>query len=273
MAFQTGIIKVKGKIGDGVGYDREGKKCFRSLAEEVNRSEATIEASTDFGTASKAGKLVRRAVGQGLNIRTDSELTNRMNKTLLKALYAGSKQRGSRSFKREELTLLTGFRFNDNTELSKLLNFQPKVVQHKESLRIALPALTAQDVLHAKNTTHIEIKAIAVGVNFSKGTYQDAVTDKVMIDFRKPAQAGELVLPFKAGEEETIVTLQITAYREEGGKMYKRDNVKFFAADIIDVIPSLPQGEEESIVHHSQVQKKPLFQLHGDHTLAVPQKE
>jgi hypothetical protein len=273
MALQTGIIKVRGKIGDKVGFNRNGKPRLRDQAQNVQRSDATKDAATDFGTASKAGKLIRRAVRQGLNIRTDNGITNRMNTRLMKVLYVSSDERGNRQFKREEMAALTGFKFNKNTELGQLLNFRPKVVQDKKHLRIALPALTAEDILHAKNTTHIEIKAIAVGVNFNEGTYQDALTDQVMIDFRKPAAAKELILPFKAGEDETIVTLQITAYSEENGKMYKRDNVKYFAADIIDVIPSLPQEEEAGIVHHSRDQKKPLFQLHGDHTCLAPQKE
>lgn len=273
MALQTGIIKVVGKVGDGVGFRRDGKHRFRRKAKNVRRSEATKASAIDFGTASKAGKLIRRGVRQGLNIRTDNKLTNRMNQVLQKILYASSDERGNRQFKREEMADLAGFRFNKNTELSQLLNFQPKVIQDKKSLRIALPALTAEDIRHAKNTTHIEIKVIAVGVNFNEGTYQDAVTDKVMIDFRKPAAAKELVLPFKAGKEETIVVLQVTAYHDWNGKLYKVDNVKYFAADIIDVIPSLPQEEEANIVHHSQVQKKPLFQLHGDHTCLAPQKE
>ena len=273
MASQQGIIKVTGSIGDSVGYRVDGKLRLRKKAKRVRRSEATKLAAIDFGTASTAGKLIRRGVNQGLDIRTDNKLTNRLFETLLPILYASSNELGSRRFKREEMAGLAGFRFNMHTELSQLLNFRPKVKQDgKGNLRIALPALTADDIRHAKNTTHIQIKAIAVGVNFNEGEYQDAVSDKVLIDFRKPAMASELVLPFKAGDAETIVVLQVTAFSEYGGKLYASGNRKFFAADIIDVVPSL-QVEEAQLVHHSQVAKKPLFQLHGDHTFAVPQKE
>ncbi|WP_343307867.1 hypothetical protein AAHN97_12020 [Chitinophaga niabensis] len=273
MALQDGIITLTGSLGEIVGYKRKGKLCFRRKAKHVRRSEATKESATDFGAASKAGKLIRQGVRQGLNIRTDHQLVNRLNKELLKVLYASSEQRGFRGFKREEIAALAGFSFNKETRLDRLLNFRPKVVQSKEGLRIALPALTARDIRHAKNTTHIEIKVIAVGVNFNGGDYQDAVTDKVMIDFREPAAAKELILPFKAGEEETIVVLQITAYHEWNGSMYKLDNLKYFAADIIDVIPSLPQEEEVNMVHQTKTERKPLFQLLGDHTYAVPQRE
>ncbi|MRG44196.1 hypothetical protein GFS24_03675 [Chitinophaga sp. SYP-B3965] len=273
MASQDGILIVTGSIDDYVGYKRKGKPCLRRKAKSVRRSEATKLSAIDFGTASKAGKLIRRGVKQALDIRTDDQLTNRLNKTLLQALYASSDKLGTRTFKREEMAALTGFQFNKTTDLGRLLNFRPKVVQDgKGNLRIALPALTAKDIRHARNTTHIEIKAIAVGVNFNEGEYQDAVSDKVLIDFSKPAEAKELVLPFKACDEETIVVLQVSAYSEWNGKLYRLDNLKYFAADIIDVIPSVVT-EEANLVHHSQATKKPLFQLHGDNTFATPQRE
>ncbi|MRG44389.1 hypothetical protein GFS24_04650 [Chitinophaga sp. SYP-B3965] len=273
MGFQEGVIKVNGSIGDEVGYRVDGKLRIRKKAKNVKRSEATKRAAIDFGTASAAGKIIRRGVKQGLDIRTDNKLTNRLNVRTKQVLYAGSNEPGERTFKREAIAGLTGFQFNSHTDLGRLLNFRPKVKQDgKGNLRIALPALTASDILHAKNTTHIQIKAIAVGVNFTDGEYQDAVSDKVLIDLRKPAVANELILPFTAGDDETIVVLQVTAFREYAGQLCASGNRKYFAADIIDVIPSLVI-EEANLVHHSHAIGKPLFQLHGDHTLATPQRE
>lgn len=270
MGKQTSIVKYTGKVGHMVGYYHKGKLCFRSLPEQVNRSQATKLSATDFGTASKAGKLVRCAIKQELGIRHDSDLTNRLNTSMLKVLYAGNQQRGARSIQRKHVAMLTGLKLNNATELGKLLPFTPKVVQDGNSLRIAIPALTAEDILHARNTTHIEIKAIAAGVNFNEGNHQDAVSDKVMIDFRQPAVATELILPFKAGAAETIVVLQVKAFREEGGKLYASGNRKYFAADIIDIIPSF-EATPERKEYNSLPEQKPLFIAEGCY--AVPQLE
>ncbi|SIO54010.1 hypothetical protein [Chitinophaga niabensis] len=270
MGKQTSIVKYTGKVGDLVGYYHKGKLCFRSLPQQVNRSEATKLSALDFGTASRAGKLVRSALKQELSIHHDSDLTNRLNTSLLKVLYAGNQQRGERSIQRKHLGMLTGLKLNNATELSKLLPFTPKVVQAGNSLRIAIPALTAEDILHAGNTTHIEIKAIAAGLNFKEGNYGEAVSDKVLIDFRQPAAATELILPFKAGEAETIVVLQVKAFREESGKLYASGNRKYFAADIIDIIPSfevIPERREYNILPGQQL----LLAAHGCY--AVPQLE
>lgn len=270
MGKQRSIVRYTGKVGNTVGYYHKGKLCVRSLPEFVNRSEATKLSATDFGTASKAGKLVRYALKGELSIRHDSDLTNRLNTSLLKVLYAGDQQRGARRILRKNLDMLAGFKLNENTELEKLLPFKPQVRQDKNSIRIAIPAMGAGGILHAKNTTHIEIKAIAVGLNFNQGDYQQADSDKVMIDLRMPAEATELVLPFKAGGDETIVVLQVKAFREEGGKLYASGNRKYFAADIIDIIPSLP---EETILpaYNIEREQKPVFMWKD--TLVVPQME
>lgn len=241
MGKQTGIVRYTGKVGKLCGYYHKGKLCFRSLPEQVNISEATRLAATDFGTASKAGKLVRYALKQELNIRHDSDLTNRLNTSMLKVLYAGSQQKGARRIGRKQLNALAGFKLNEVTELGKLLPFTPQVVQDKKSLRIAIPAMAAGAIHHAKNSAFIEIKAIATALNFEEGGYRQAASDKVMIDLRKPAEATELVLPFTAGDAETFVVLQVRAFSEEGGRLYASGNRKFYAADIIDIIPSLPE--------------------------------
>lgn len=269
MSKNIGLLKMTGKIGDLVGYYRDGKQYFRTMPEHVNRSKATQLAATDFGAASKAGKLLRDGLRAEMNIRTGSYLSNRLNTEMLQVLYAGSTQRGSRSFQRKHLNMLTGFQFNEHTELARLLPFTPKVMQDGNSLRIAIPALGAEDIRHAKNTTHIQIKAIAVGVHFNERCYETAASDKVLIDFRKPAVATELVLPFMAGEQETIVVLQVTAYSESGGELYAMGNRKFCAADIIDIIPSLIT---QRLKHNSEQKEELLQQIMGEHYMA-PQME
>ncbi|MRG44101.1 hypothetical protein GFS24_03200 [Chitinophaga sp. SYP-B3965] len=270
MGKQVSIVKYTGKVDNMVGYYHKGKLYFRSMPEQVNRSEATKLAAIDFGTASKSGKLVRDALKQELSIRHDSDLTNRLNAAMMKVLYAGNQERGNRSILRKHVSMLVGLKLNNATELSKLLPFTPKVVQDGNSLRIAIPALSSEDILHTKNTTHIEIKAITAGLNFNEGNRQDAVSDKVMIDFRQPAVATELILPFKAGDDETVVVLQVKAFKEEQGKLCALGNRKYFAADIIDIIPSLEEVPERK--EYSTMPEHKAHQMAHSY-FAVPQLE
>lgn len=269
MASQDGIITFEGKLDNVIGYRRKGKRCFRRLPKHVRRSIATILSGTDFGTASKAAKQIRRALLPALDIRTDHTLTNRLNKEMLKVLYAGSRERGSRSIQSKALELLSGFQFNNATGIGSLMPFfTPRVIQEENKLRIAIPAMAPNAIRHAANTTHIEIKAIAAGVSFTGGE-QETVSDKVLFRINEPQAATELILPFKAGETETIVVLQVRAFREENGVLYASGNKKYFAADIIAVIPSLQ--EEAPAVAYAAMPSSPL--LHTDKTYAAPQRE
>ena len=271
MASQVGIFKFKGKLDNVIGYDRKGKRCYRRLPKHVRRSIATILSGTDFGTASKAGKLIRSAFVPALDIRLDHTLTNRLNKVMLKVLYGGSNERGSRRVQNKALELMKGFQFNQATGLDRLLPFPiPKVVQEGDKLRIAIPAMEANAIRHAPNTTHIEIKAIAAGVNFNGGDQQQAVADKVLFKLNQPAPATELILPFKAGEAETIVVLQVRSFTEYNGVLMASGNKKYFAADVIDVIPSLSEKEATTPAHAAE---SSLFLLHTGKTCVAPQRE
>lgn len=273
MATQTSVITYEGKLDKTIGYRRKGKRCVRRLPKHVRRSIATILSGTDFGTASKAGKLVRRALLPALDIRQDYTLTNRLNKEMLKVLYAGSQERGSRRIQHKATELLKGFQFNKTTGLDRLLPFPiPKVVQDGNKLRIAIPAMEAGAIRHARNTTHIEIKAVAAGLNFNGDDRELAVSDKVLFRINQPVAATELVLPFKAGEAETIVVLQVRAFNEHNGILVALGNMKYCAADIIDVIPSFP-AEEGMAPHHAQPTKQPLSLPHGNDAIATPKRE
>ena len=268
MASQDGIFTFEGKLDKVIGYKRKGKRCYRRLPKHVQRSTATILSGTDFGTASKAAKLVRRALIPALDIRPDHTLTNRLNKEMLRVLYTGSGQRGSRSIQNNALGLLKGFQFNKTTGLSRLLPFTPLVVQDGDQLRIAIPAITPGSILHARNTSHIEIKAIAAGVNFHKEGHQ-TVSDNVLFRINEPQAATALVLPFKAGDAETIVVLQVRAFSEDNGRLYASGNQKYCAADIIDVVHSLP--EETAHKTYANVPSSEL--QHSDKTIVTPQRE
>jgi hypothetical protein len=270
MATQDGIFKFNGKLDDVIGYRRKGKRCYRRLPKHVRRSIATILSGTDFGTASKAGKLLRRAILPFLDIRTDHTLTNRINREMLQVLYASNQERGSRSIRSKALDLLKGFQFNKATGLDRLLPFfTPKVVQDGDKLRIALPAMEPNAIRHARNTTHIEIKAIAAGLNFNGGDQEQAVSDKVVFRINQAVAATELVLPFKAGKAETIVVLQVRAFSEDNGTLYASGNKKYCAADIIDVIPSLPEESVQKV--YADAPSSDLQQT--DKTYTAPQKE
>ena len=95
MARQTGVIKLKGKVGDLSFYKSEGKDFARMKggvdADRIKNDPnfaRTRENGNEFGTAGKGGKLLRTAL-RGLLIKSaDNRITSRLTKEMLKAVQS-----------------------------------------------------------------------------------------------------------------------------------------------------------------------------------------
>jgi hypothetical protein len=213
MAIQTGLMTFTGKMGNVIGYRRNGKYCFRSAPASVRQTSATRKAARNFGEASRKGKLIRHGLQNELEVRVDGTLVNRLNKALI-------------------LADLRNFRFNKHTSLDQLFTLQPVL----EKGQIHIPA---QSIHCSSSTTHIKIKAIALHVDFAKRRIIRTITDSHMVDIRQPFAGTTLQAPV-ADDTTTIVVLQVSAYQSENGKMVLLGNRKFCAADILSVISPTP---------------------------------
>src|SRR5262245_40815079 len=114
MAKQTSILTFTGKLGNLVGYRRNGKHCLRSMPVNVRQTAATRHAAQRFGMASKKGALIRNAFTSILDVRCDSSHINRLTSTLIPS--AG-----------KDTTSLTGFRFNRQTGTDSFFALAPRL--------------------------------------------------------------------------------------------------------------------------------------------------
>ncbi len=76
MPVQQGPLYYSGRFGNTVGFKRNGQYFFCNLPLNVEISNPTKLSGIDFGTASKAGKLIRNAVKPHLNIHFDGKHCN-----------------------------------------------------------------------------------------------------------------------------------------------------------------------------------------------------
>src|SRR5688500_15980248 len=92
MATQTGIIRLRGKVGELVYYERNDKDVARSLPVSVKQTEATKKASKDFGKSSSATALIRRAFKPLIKRYADVNFIERLKKTNAKIIHTGPKE-------------------------------------------------------------------------------------------------------------------------------------------------------------------------------------
>ncbi len=210
MAKQTGLIQFTGKLGNVIGYRRNGAWYMRSLPEKVRQTTATRQASRNFGIASRKGKLIRQAIVPHLDIFPGGTMGNCLNKALI---HAG-----------KNLHSLEGFRFNSHCGVEKFFSQRP-VISPGGILQIPAQSLPEQEA-----GATLEIKAIAVRVDFITRKITGSRTATITADLHTPFNGAtmELMVP---GKGTLLLVLQVRLFKA-GAACYNR---RFMAANILSV--------------------------------------
>lgn len=223
MATQNGIFKFTGRLGNMIGYYRNGLHYFRSKPTSVRQTTATKIAARHFGQASRKGKLIRHASLPLLNTQYDGSLVNRLNKVLLQASATTHQE-------------LCGFRFNQHTSLERFFSVQPVCTAngHIDIPAQALPAV--------KGATRLHVKLIAAWIDFNTARINGTKCVAAWIDLQTPFEGLSLSADLP-GNGTLLLTLQVQAYNNKTPKT----NKMAIAADIMAVLPPAPQPREVRI--------------------------
>lgn len=210
MARQNSFITFTGKLGNLIGYERNGKYFLRSAPEKVRQTPATRRAARRFGMISRKAALLRKAIYSEMDIPRDSGHINRLNKLLITA--AG------------DHTAIKGFRFNEHIATDWFFTVPPRL------FRNGILHFPAQCLSQCKDMISLEITVIVTHIDFK--SHQVLHTDAISMTIGKGEAFSGMDIPL--GESNTgtqIVTLQVRGIHKEGPTCNKR----YFAADIISV--------------------------------------
>lgn len=222
MAKQASLLRFTGKIGDLIGYCREGEYFTRSVPGKVRQTPGTKRAAYNFGIASRKGRLVRNAFAADLNVHCDSSAGNRLNGMFVKA-------------GRNNPAALAGFKFNKHTSVDRFFTLTPLL---SEDGKLHIPA---QQLRKLKGISRLEVKLIASRIDFTTRRVTGTDADMVMIDLERPFEGADLSVD-AAGEGFLLVALQVRGFLGD----YASSDRKFLAADIIAVIEP-----DKQTMHHS----------------------
>lgn len=235
MARQKGCIALTGKWGKQIGFRRNGKYFVRSVPEKVHQTLPTIHAAVRFGSYSRKAKLIRHAIYQEMDVRCDTSHVNRLNRILINA----TGNHGA----------VKGFRFNQDAGIDRFLTLSPGLSKD-EVLHIP-----AQDIIQYRNITALEIKAIAVRIDFNTNQVTGTDTVTIMIDPQTPF-AGATIPLYIPGNGTVLLTLQIRGILGDSPSC----STQCQAADIIAVVaPPVP--------------KRFKMHTHPLQTIALPESE
>ncbi|MBW8682998.1 hypothetical protein [Chitinophaga rhizophila] len=211
MAKQTSLITFTGRLGNMIGYKRNGRLFLRNMPQQVRQTSGTRRAALRFGKASQRAAMVRRSVKGLLDVCCDSSHINRLTSQLIPS---GGSNIGS----------LTGFRFNKEASITRFFTEMP-VLSKSGILRIpsqAIPAIKGIDAL--------QVKVIATRINFSTREMTGAMSHifTVVTGATFAGYSTEIDVP---GTGILFITLQVCGISE--GLI--TGNSQLMAADIIAV--------------------------------------
>ena len=248
MAKQKGIMKLEGTIGDITfyksqdGYLAKGKGGIdgKRIATDP-KFQRTRENGSEFGSAGKAGKVLRNALRVLLQNSSDNRMVSRLTKKMVEVIQADTTStRGQRNVIDGEAELLEGFEFNSNAQLSNTLYapYTPSIDRVTGTLKVNLLSFMPSTMIAAPGgTTHFKIVSIGAEIDFENEVFvMDSKVSNVLAWDNTATAIINLNNVVTANSTHPLfVVLGIEFYQDVNGVKYPLKNGAFNALSIVKV--------------------------------------
>ena len=248
MARQTGIIKLKGTLGDISFYkSADGHLARTKGGVDGNRIandpafQRTRENGSEFGRAGKGGKLIRNAIQVLLQNAKDRRVVARLTKALVAVTKTDTvNERGLRTIQDGDMNLLQGFEFNLNGKLGSTLftpfttaldratgDVEMNLAPFSPSLRIAAPG----------GTTHFKVVTGAAELDFANETSTFESAETAIFPY-EAAETALIDLVVALPADSVLPILQVVGiefYQEVNGEMYPLKNGAYNALSVAQI--------------------------------------
>jgi hypothetical protein len=248
MAKQKGILKLEGTIGDITfyksqdGFLAKGKGGIAAdrIANDP-KFQRTRENGNEFGSAGKAGKVLRNSLRVLLQNSRDNRMVSRLTKKMVEVIQADlTSVRGQRNVIDGEAELLEGFDFNINARLSNTLYapYTSTIDRVAGTLTVNLASFTPSVMIAAPSgTTHFKIVAAGMEVDFENETFVADNNASSVLAWDATATAvidlENTITPNST--HPLFLVLGIEFYQDVNGVKYPLKNGAFNALTIVEV--------------------------------------
>jgi hypothetical protein len=249
MARQTGIIKIKGKIGDLSFYKTKDGHLAREKggieADRIKNDPAfvrTRENGAEFGASATAGKFSRDSLRPIANTASDNRVVSRMTKLMTKiknldtTSTRGKRNAGVAMTLATAKALLKGFEFNKNALLGSVL-YKPYAVNTTTGV-ITIPGLVpVNDIAWPAGATHISLTGCYGNLNYATSVADVKLTNVVNLLIDGTATAVTLTpTAVPAGTGAKVFLLKIEFFQLVNGVQYSLKNGAYNALKVIEVV-------------------------------------
>ena len=248
MAKQSGIIKLKGTIGDIAFYKTRDGHLARAKggvsADRIQNDPAfqrTRENGEEFGRAGAAGKLIRMAFKTYLQNASDSRMVSRLTKMMIAVIKAdATNTRGQRNVLDGELEMLEGFEFNIDGKISStiFISFNATIDRVTGALQVNIPSFSPANAIAApEGATHLKIISAGASIDFEGNVIESVTSESAEIAIAPVlSPAVDLLNQLTANSTHPLfLVLGIEFYQSVNGISYPLKNGRYNALSIVRV--------------------------------------
>ena len=248
MAQQKGHLPVKGRIGNLSFYktkdgylikDKGGIDKSRMASDP--KFQRTRENGAEFGSAGKAGKLLRNAVKAVSQGSSDGRAVSRLTKQMMVVQKSDTvSRRGERNVVDGNTELLQGFQFNINAVLDSTFfaPFTASIDRATGTLSVELPGFVPEKmVTKPEGATHFQIISAGAEVDFAGNVYVASNSSSPEFPWNNVATAPvSLENVVTADSAHTLfLLLGVEFFQEVNGERYSLRNGGFNSLAIVKV--------------------------------------
>lgn len=248
MARQKGIIKLKGSIGDVSFYKtkdgylaREKGGVDKDRIKNDPAFQRTRENGAEFGRAGAAGRMLRTALRPLLLRTSDSRVTARLTKEMVKVVKAdATNTRGERNVLDGELEILQGFEFNNGGRLGATLYapYDANINRVSGEAVIDIAGFVPQNTIAApQGATHMKFVSAGAEVDFEADTFKLVTSESPEIEIGPQTEAAiNLTNALTAASTSPLfLAFGVEFYQEVNGNFYPLKNGAFNALSLVSV--------------------------------------
>lgn len=248
MARQKGLIKIEGTLGDISFYRTADGFMAREKggvsADRIKNDPAfkrTLENGQEFGRAGKASKTLRTALRELLLLASDPRVTSRLTKEMMRILKTDAiSARGLRQVTLGDLSLLKGFEFNVNGQLSTTLfaSYNTVIDRAGGTLTVTVPPFAPGTMIKAPaGATHFRLISGGAEVSFETGNFLTNLASTLPLPINNADTASltleSLVTPNT--REPLFLAFGIEFYQQVNGQFYSLNNGAFNGLALVQV--------------------------------------
>jgi hypothetical protein len=207
--------KLVGTIGNVIFYNYRGEYCMRTKPVSVKRTKASVNSGLNFGTASKISAQIRKAVASINPAQSDMRVLYRLT-AAMNRFIAWKEKKDAASIKMpDKLPFISGFRFNDQADLSSIFAIRPSVKPTGPGLiDISLtPFVPSQSLQTPSNTNTILFKMILLGVSLDKAETDTLGKSEIEIPYSNESfQPPIMSLPVSSKPGDLVILVMAVQY-------------------------------------------------------------